>query len=72
MPYGRFELKRDGKLASSDDIPINPGESYVFKISEQDRKGLEGRLANVRRVGIRVYSISFGDGTGFKAGVAFP
>jgi len=70
LTYGRGDLMRKGDLATTDDVPIRTGESYVFKIPPKYRE-IQDRLAVVKRVGIRVYSLSFGDGTGYKAGVAF-
>ena len=78
LTYGRGDLLRDGKVATADDIPIEPGESYVFRLPEGDRKVLESDLAAgivpesaVKRFVISVDSVSFGDGTGFKSGRPF-
>ena len=75
LSYGRRDLLRDGSLAGANDISINPGQSYVFTIPEQYRKGLQDRLAAglvpesaVRKVVIGIDSLSFGDGTGFNPG----
>ena len=77
--YGRKTLRKEVR-ANAEDTPINPGGSYVFKISQENRKVLQDRLASgvipasaVLRVNMRVYELSFGDGTGFYAGgVPFP
>ena len=79
LVYGRADLLRDGNVARSTDAPIKAGVSHVFKIPERYRKGLETRLVSgsvtasaVERVGILVYALSFGDGSGFRApGVPF-
>jgi hypothetical protein len=78
LTYGRGDLLRDGKVATADDIPIEPGESYVFRLPEGDRKVLGSDLAAgivpesaVKRFVISVDSVSFGDGTGFKSGKPF-
>jgi hypothetical protein len=77
--YGRVELMKGGHFATPGDVPIRPGDSYIFKVPEQSRKGIERHLdegivsdSALKRLGIKGYSLSFGDGTGFKAGgVAF-
>ena len=78
LMYGRYDLTMKGNFATSDDTPIKPGEKHIFTIPESDRSWLETRLAAgtipesaVRRIRIQIYALSFGDGTGFKAGVPF-
>jgi hypothetical protein len=71
LTYGRRELMLKGNRASAEDVPIRPGETYILKIPSKYRE-IQERLAAVKRVLIRVYDLSFGDETGFKAGgVAF-
>lgn len=71
LTCGRRELMRKGNRAGLEDVPINPGDSHVFKIPSQYREA-QGRLAVVKRVLIKVYDLSFGDETGFLAGTPFP
>ena len=78
LMYGRYDLTKEGNFATSDDRPIKPGESHIFTIPELYRSGLETRLAAgivpesaVKRLGIRIDSVSFGDGTGFTSTVPF-
>ena len=78
LMYGRRELTKEGNFATSDDKSIKPGKNHIFTITESDRSWLEPRLAAgtipesaVRRIRIEIYALSFGDGTGFKAGAPF-
>ncbi len=78
LMYGRYELTRESNFATSDDKPIKPGENHIFTIPESDRSWLEIRLASgivpesaVKRLGVRIDSLSFGDGTGFTSTVPF-
>ena len=55
-----------------EDTPIKPGESYVFKIPEEDMEAFESHAASVnlthsgiRRVHFFFNLINFGDKTGF-------
>jgi hypothetical protein len=77
LTYGQEDL-RDERPATAEDLPINPGERYVFKIPENDRNALESELANgivtelsLKRIFISVDTVSFGDGTGFSPGRPF-
>ena len=79
LEYGRYDLLKDAR-ATSEDVPIKPGGSHVFKIPEEKRRGLRNRFAYRATAGatfetvlLRVYAVGFGDGTGFRAGgIAFP
>ncbi|HSB10762.1 MAG TPA: hypothetical protein VLM38_14840 [Blastocatellia bacterium] len=71
LTYGRRELMRKGNRATTEDAPIRSGESHVFKIPSQYRETPE-RLAVVKKVLVTVYELSFGDETGFLAGIPFP
>jgi hypothetical protein len=66
--FGRGEL---GDLISKprpDDVPIKPGETYVFTFQEQaggwERSIRRGDHPQPTRVQLLLYSLSFGDGTG--------
>jgi hypothetical protein len=79
LSFGRRDLLQKGNSPDLADVAIQPGESYVFKIPEQYRRGLQDRLnrgivpdAAVARIGITVDSVSFGDGMGFRSGVPYP
>lgn len=76
--FGRKELMKRGNYATSTDAAISPGGKEVFRIPEPYWKGLESFLSEknipiskVENLRIRIYSVSFGDGTGFKMGRPF-
>jgi hypothetical protein len=77
--YGRLELLNRAQIATSEDVPIKPGERYTFKIPEPKWKGLKSELARrnipetiIKRVGIEVPTLVFGDGSGFFDRTAVP
>ena len=80
LEYGRYDLMKAGHFATSEDLPIKPGQRHVFKVPDDKRNGLRSGMAyrgrpgsNFDSVVFRVYAASFGDGTGFRAGgIAFP
>jgi hypothetical protein len=71
LKYGRRELSRIGEnRATPEDVPIRPGETYVFKSHEGLAKGWEGfrakrNMRHPKKLGIRFEMLSFGDNTGF-------
>ncbi len=72
LRYGRIDLIDFQEPVQADDIPIQPGESHVFKIPEQRLKSLEKGLAkrhlshsNIRWVYLMFQQINFGNKTGF-------
>ncbi|MCA1567837.1 MAG: hypothetical protein LC803_19760 [Acidobacteria bacterium] len=71
LRYGRPELSRIGKnRATPEDVPIQPGETYVFKSHEGLAKGWEGfrakrNMRHPKKIGIRFEILSFGNNTGF-------
>jgi len=78
LMYGRPELMQHGHVANSEDVPIPQGEKYVFRIPEANWKGLQMYLSErkisasiIKRIRVRVNSISFGDGTGYVGGGPF-
>lgn len=80
LRYGRFELLNLDNHAQADDVPLRPGESYVFRLPEIIWKGWEDYAAeknlqiSPQRLVIRFHALSFGDGTGFRGtkGVSVP
>lgn len=59
-------------IGDSEDPHLNPGDTYVFTILQQYRKGLriqhERAADEFKRLELHFGLISFGDGTGFEAG----
>jgi hypothetical protein len=75
LTFGRRELMKRGNYAASTDTSVNPGEKNILRISEPYSKGLETFLSkkniaisSIKKLRVRIYSVSFGDGTGFKMG----
>ena len=73
--YGDLRLMNVERLAGSDDIPLKPGETYVFKIPNARVIGYESmnRTMNLppeawNRVELSFDTISLGDGTGYLGG----
>jgi hypothetical protein len=73
--YGALRLLDVMQLAGSDDIPIKPGETYVFKIPEARVLGYESmnRTMNLSpeawdKIELSFDTISLGDGTGYIGG----
>jgi hypothetical protein len=70
LKYGRGELLDFSTPLQPTDIPIKPGETYTFKITESDAKGWEhlkekeGKPEPTRII-LVFQGINFGDGTGF-------
>ena len=70
LVYGRPELGDIVTKAGPDDIPINPGETYVFKIHSGQVPAWEMSLRekshnDAARIKARLEVLSFGDGTGY-------
>ncbi|HEY0726491.1 MAG TPA: hypothetical protein VGD38_00375 [Pyrinomonadaceae bacterium] len=72
MNFGRAEFMTvPGETPKPDDIPIKPGETYVFKLSKPTADGLESfardyDLPPLKGVMIWFNFLSFGDGTGWE------
>lgn len=77
LRYGRPDFIYLNTMARADDVPIRPGESYVFTIPEKYQKGwawhkLTERRPNPKRIEITFTQLSFGDGSGFNGSDAKP
>jgi len=76
--YGRVELANLNSRPTSEDVPINPGETKVLKIDDVGIQGWDqARGAGLvpRQIhGARLVfqSLSFGDGTGFEGSTGSP
>ncbi|MFN2455396.1 MAG: hypothetical protein ABR577_14365 [Pyrinomonadaceae bacterium] len=72
LRYGRPALIDLVNEAKPDDVPLKPGESYVFKIPESQVRGWERFAAErnlpksePKKIIIQSHELNFGDGTGF-------
>jgi hypothetical protein len=79
LRYGNWGLVDPNKRPEPEDVSINPGESYVFKLSERDIKGwkrykADTKQADAKKIVLVFNSLRFGDETGFTTtgGVPFP
>jgi hypothetical protein len=65
--YGRVNLSDYTVLAGPDDIPLLPGATYVFKLTQQNLKGWElirAEHPNPKKLRLKLHYLHFGDGTG--------
>jgi hypothetical protein len=75
LTYGRAQLGDVVSKATSDDSPINPGETIVLQIREAPywEKGVrEGRWPQATKFTARIQVLSFGDGTGYFGTELYP
>jgi hypothetical protein len=77
LTYGRAELGDIVTKASSDDIPIQPGEMYVLKVRSGtvgawERSIREQRFPQATRLQAVFQELSFGDGTGYFGNHPYP
>ena len=77
--YGRNELGDTRTKALPEDVPISPGETHVFTISELqipvwEQLQREEKRPQPKRVQLKLQVLSFGDGTGLigNDGLAVP
>lgn len=73
LHYGRTDFISVTTSSTPEDIPIKPGESYVLKIPKHQVEGWESyslreQIPQPKKVEIEFQFLSFGDGTGFRAG----
>jgi hypothetical protein len=76
--YGRHDLIDLRELADANDKPLQPSDSYIFKVPDPLWQGLDHHLsqinmpaAAVHAIKFRLDIISFGDGTGYESGGFF-
>ncbi|HZH32590.1 MAG TPA: hypothetical protein VEY11_17630 [Pyrinomonadaceae bacterium] len=70
LRYGRPEMVDINVRAIPEDVPIQPGETYMFKASKGLAVGWEKfrnkhNKPHPKKVGLRFDALNFGDGTGF-------
>src|SRR5215208_424776 len=73
--YGRAQLGDIVTKASSDDVPINPGETHVFEYGEVPlwEKGVREKLwPQSTKFTAEIQVLSFGDGTGYFGTQLYP
>jgi hypothetical protein len=77
LVYGRAELGNIVSKAGPGDVPIKPGETYVFRIHPSqvpawERSVREARHPQASRIQLKIESLSFGDGTGYFGNHPYP
>jgi len=77
LRYGRAEFSRFNIQPTPEDVPILPGDTYVFKAHEGLAKGWEGfrvkhNMRHPKKIGIRFEILNFGDNTGFTTRSGLP
>jgi len=75
LTYGRGELGDIVTKASSDDVPIKPGETICLKIGDVPywEKGVrEKRWPESSKFTVEIQVLSFGDGTGYFGTELYP
>lgn len=79
LHYGRIQLGAFDFKAEPDEVPINPGETHLFKVGEGQVLGWESYARKhdnlqPKKLVLKFQMLSFGDGTGFQdnTGSAFP
>jgi hypothetical protein len=70
LTYGRDEIGEATSMATPEDVPIKPGETYVFKIHPGqvpawEKEQREQNRPQPTRIQIKLQILSFGDGTGY-------
>jgi hypothetical protein len=77
LKYGRAELVDFTIPIQPEDVPLNPGEKYTFKIPQSSAKGWdyikdkEGK-PEPKQILLEFQGLNFGDGTGFSDAGATP
>lgn len=77
LTYGRAELGDIVTKAAPDDVPIQPGETYVLKVHSGSigawERGVHAqRFPQAARLGAEFQELSFGDGTGYFGNHPYP
>jgi hypothetical protein len=77
LMYGKPELGDIITKAGPDDVPIKPGETYVFKIHPGQVPAWErgvstGNHPDALRIKAMIQMLSFGDGTGYFINEPYP
>ena len=79
LRYGRPDLIDIDNLATPDDVPIQPGGTYIFKVPDGMVTGwgkyrASHNLSHPKKIGLQFEVLSYGDGTGFSGtgGVPVP
>ena len=78
LRYGRMEFIDLFEKVQPEDVPIRPGESYVFKIPKNNLDATEsylmekGELFDLKLIYLYFSYVNFGDGTAFSGNTGTP
>ncbi|HLL71673.1 MAG TPA: hypothetical protein VK363_09590 [Pyrinomonadaceae bacterium] len=77
LKYGRGGLGDFEKRPTPEDVPIQPGETYIMKIPEDQMQGFESakkhyKWSEPKKFRIKFRRLHYGDGTGFMTSGGFP
>jgi len=77
LMYGRGELISIMEPLKATDIPLNAGETHVFKLAERYLKGWDNlvqqdHIPQPKKVSVVFQFINFGDGSGFRGSTGQP
>lgn len=75
--YGRAELGLFESRPTAEDVPIQPGDTYIMKVPESQMEGWEaaekhGKVHEPKKFRIKFYLLHHGDGTGFTTSGGLP
>lgn len=75
--YGRPELSDFEGRPTPEDVPIQPGETYIMKVPENQMRGWESardrrKWSEPKKFRIKFRSLHYGDGTGFTSSAGLP
>jgi hypothetical protein len=74
LRYGRTALIKFDSPLQPDDVPLQPGESFIFKVAKKNLDGYDIQVARGKRVSqselkrayLMFHNLNFGDKTGFS------
>ena len=77
LRYGRADFIYHNTRPLPTDVPLQPGETYIFRVSDSERRGWEWHKKNEdtpdpKRAVLEFGGLSFGDGTGYDTLQAIP
>lgn len=74
LRYGRTALIKFDTPLQADDVPLQPGESFIFKVAKENldafdiqaAKGKRASQSELKRAYLMFHNLNFGDKTGFS------
>lgn len=72
IDYGNPQFVDFEKRATSQDVPLRPGETYVYQFSKRwagrwEKFKVKRQLPHPKKIGLQFEVLSYGDGTGFAS-----